>query len=66
MWLPPLLRVAEHMQLRTIVSAKGRLEKNHRREIQASLGNQRQGSHQLGQDQDFSSSARTDGYELAP
>lgn len=37
MWLLPLLQVAEDMQLRSITSAKGRLEKKtHTREVQAS------------------------------
>lgn len=63
MWLLPLLQVAEDMQLRSIVPAKGRLGKKiHTREVQAFLGNQRQGSHQLGEGQDFSLRAGMDGW----
>lgn len=57
MWLPLLLQVAEHMHLRSIISAKGRLGKKKNQTITEGkfrhLGNQRQGYRQLGQDQDF-------------
>lgn len=60
MWLLPLLQVAEDMQLRSITSAKGRLEKKNPHKGSSGISETR--GRALGEGQDFSLRAGMHGW----